>query len=135
MTATAGWPLCGLGLGANIPAQTMTYTPVNSTRLRVHLQVPMLIAAAGGLGARLNYGSGVAPGFNGTGGNPVPYAQNMSGVGSSVFQDFYLFGIVSGLAIGTTYWFDLALNTTAAVNATVGHNSPNTPVIFTFEEF
>jgi hypothetical protein len=127
--------LCGLGLGANNPAQSFTYAPVSSSRLRVHFSGPVLAASAVNVGVNLVYGTGTAPGVAGTGGANVPFAQNMGGANSSVFENQYLFGIVSGLAINTLYWFDLSVTTTSPVNVTIGHNAPNSPLIFAFEEF
>jgi hypothetical protein len=98
------------------------------------MQTPVLVSAGTNMGVSLVYGTGTAPGFNGTGGTGVPFAANVLAA-SGAFQSQNLFGIVSGLAIGVTYWFDLALITTTAASVTVGHNAPNDPVIFTLEEF
>jgi hypothetical protein len=133
ITGTSGWPLFGMGLAANIPSQSFTYTPTTTQNLRVHFQGPVL-QAAGNLGVRLNYGTGTAPGVNGTGGVPVPYALNLEG-NATLFNNVYLFGILSNLAIGTTYWFDLAVNTSASGNVTLGNTTPSIPPVFAFEEF
>jgi hypothetical protein len=124
-----------LGKGANVPANAITYTPVSSTRLRVHSQFSLVTNGATGWAARVQYGTGTAPAFNSTGGSPVPFAQNGGGPAALILEPINLFGVVSGLAIGTTYWFDLAINSSNSQIITIGSNSPTQPVGFIFEEF
>jgi len=125
-TGTPGWPVAGFGLGANIPSQAWTYTPQVRGTLVVTVETSNQPASAQAWMARIQYGTGAAPGRGGTGGQSVPYAQNQAG-SSAVASPMTLEGIVSGLLVGTQYWFDLAIAIPAAsTNITIGSNIPPT---------
>lgn len=129
-TPTLGWPLCGFGLGANNPQNAWTYTPRVNGQLKVTVQGSYVAPTAQNMMARIMYGTGPAPGFGGTGGVPVPFAQNMVGTQAGVFQPLTLEGIVSNLVVGQLYWFDIALLSNNAGAATVGQLTPNSPIIW-----
>lgn len=134
ITSTLGWPLCGFGLGANLPSNAWLYTPQSSGQLLVTFQASIIAPTSQNLMVRGMFGAGTPPGFGGTGGSPITFAQGLIGAQAGVFQPVTLQGIISGLSVGVRYWFDLALLSNSAGTARVGQLTPNAPPIWTVVE-
>jgi hypothetical protein len=132
ITSSGGWPLCGFGFGTGA-AGVWNYTPVQSTRLEVRVQGPIRCPGAVNVACRIQYGTGGGPAFGGSGGQPVPYGQNMLD-SLTVYRALHLMGIASNLTIGTQYWFDLGLNTQSVAMQFPGNTGPVTPMTWTVQE-
>jgi hypothetical protein len=136
MTGTVGgWPNAGFGTGSS----PWTYTPQLSGRLEVRVQGPVGRALNQATAFRVNYGTGTAPQTNATGGTPVPYTQSFEdALQLPKMQPVHMVGIINNLALGTTYWFDLAV-VTSVVSARVsfgtdGTTGPAVPMGITWQE-
>lgn len=108
-TATASTTAVMMGLGA-----TIAYTPKSTGKVRVIINgvVGNLTAAVAVTGSG-RYGTGTAP-ANGVAftGTAFPSGtKNWKSNGTPPALDFTILGLISGLAIGTAYWFDLAIST------------------------
>jgi hypothetical protein len=130
VTGTIGWPAAGLGTGSS----PWTYTPQQSGTLQVRVQGPIGGAVAVNRGLRIQYGTGTAPQPGGTGGKPVPYAQNMINSTSNLPEPVHLFGILSNLALGLQYWFDVCTAPTSPMVITLGSTGPAIPMTITWQE-
>ena len=117
---TGGWGTallyCGIGL---------TFTPTQSTKIAAFI-TGLALNTTGGSGGNVNifgyYGTGAAPAAGsaapGTGtpfGTPLHCncANNTATVGWTIMQ------VASGFVLGTTYWFDVAIQTTTGTGCTV----------------
>jgi hypothetical protein len=71
--------------------------------------------ASGGVQIQARYGTGTAP-VNGTGasGASAGAVPNVIPGSTTAQVGFSIVGVVSGLAIGTTYWFDISIMATGA---------------------
>lgn len=104
---TSSSDLVMMGLGG-----TLALTPKSTGRVRFTLAGDGFVAAAGNdLTLALRYGTGTAP-ANGaavTGTAANTNVMRLTAPGNSYHVPFNTFAEISGLTIGTAYWFDLAL--------------------------
>jgi hypothetical protein len=109
-TTSISLVMAGLGL---------QYTPAVTGKLRVQLVGGGKTATAmAGIAVGLRYGTGSPPGnlapATGTG---FGSQQFFGAPSTSLNGQFALNGVITGLTPGTTYWFDVAFDTTASADA------------------
>lgn len=109
-TGTTSATLVMMGLGSSF-----TVTPVNSTRLKIEIPGTLSLTSSGAtLTAKIFFGTGTAPvngaAFTGTQiGGGIQWTSPSVGASTSFSNG----GLITGLTLGTTYWFDIALSTSA----------------------
>jgi hypothetical protein len=129
IATSSNTPIMG-GFGSYI-----SFTPTNSTRLKVHFSASLSAPVVGGFtsaaSALICYGTGVAPGSGGAIPGTATILRDpvtldsvhpgpISGSGELVWD-----AILTGLTLGVPYWFDFALFNDSAVITTVYLNSPS----------
>lgn len=129
VTIGTAWTMLGYGLATQLLGNAWTYTPSVTGQLQVNVQVPLDNTTTNNVfSARIMYGTGTAPSVGGgLTGVAVPYAQNSGFSAASIFMPMDLQGVVDGLVLGTQYWFDVALISSAASQSIVV--GPNTYVV------
>lgn len=111
-TGTSSVTQVMMGLGS-----TCTLTPIYSTRVEVRFMGQCGNSGVAGNGSTVSvrFGTGVAPSngaaLTGTVVGTVPQTANPATGASTWFGGFG--GIITGLTVGTAYWFDLALAASA----------------------
>jgi hypothetical protein len=98
-----------------------TITPVLSTRVIVTISGQMANATAGdGATIDIRYGTGTAP-VNGAAviGTLVGIAQTATSVTAAQKSGFSISYPITGLIVGTTYWFDISLMAITGGTATI----------------
>jgi hypothetical protein len=124
-TGTASTAFVMMGLGG-----TFKITPTATGKMHILIQGYLFgTVASVGMLAQLRYGTGAAPANGaaaaGTGIGNFVQANNSANAGSP----FCLSGIVTGMALGTQYWIDLAIASSNATQTT----AVGAPVLTAFE--
>lgn len=97
-TNTAAYVMCGIA---------QTFTPVTSGKVLVFLSGKANNAtAADGIAIQMAYGTGTAPINGATATGTVATGLTINST-NSMFIPFTLVALVTGLTLGTAYWFDL----------------------------
>jgi collagen type VII alpha len=123
-SAISTGPFGPYGTSATAVGLGFTYTPQTSGCVCVTI-AGLARNSTGGTGAGTTisgrYGTGTPPAANATAGLGTLFgaSQRTFGVDSADYTGFTVTAIISGLAIGTTCWFDLAVLSTAGSTAYV----------------
>jgi hypothetical protein len=113
-----------MGIGkdqAGAGAHSCTITPVVSTRVRFSIDGTLTNSASGNATAlRANFGTGIAP-SNGVAqtGTQIGNLQLYTSSAANSDAPAHIEGVITGLTVGTAYWFDAAVNVGAGTGAII----------------
>lgn len=109
----------------------LTFTPKKTGRVKVYVSFNITNNTAGdGATAQLAYGTGTAP-TNGAAvtGTAIGQAQSAVAASASQPEGITLVAVVTGLTVGTAYWFDVILK------AVTGGTASISSIMAVIEEF
>jgi hypothetical protein len=124
----------GYGRAANLPANAWTYTPVSTGELAVKFQAGCYESPDNYVSAQIMYGTGTAP-VTGGGltGVSAQYSTQVFASTGVVVNPLTLEGLISGLALGQLYWFDIAMTGNGTASSVQVNSTGNPPVFSVLE--